>query len=113
MSDAVNIVAGLGGELVTYRPYGGTARTFKAIVERRPSQIAGSPAGSYPVNALEVTFPRDAVDGVMTVQVRKDQMRFKKNLSDAAETEFTVQKILEEDAGFDGSGGMFRVLVQA
>lgn len=113
MSDAVDMVASLGGELVTYIPYGGTARQFLAIVERRPSQIAGSPAGSYPVNTMEVTIPMDATDGVLTVQLRKDAMRFKKNLGDSQETEFSVQKIMEEDAGLAASGGMFRVMVQA
>lgn len=113
MSDAVNMVAALGGELVTYIPYGGTSTQFKAIVERRPSQIAGSPAGSYPVNTLEVTIPMDATNGVLTVQPRKDCLRFKKNLGDSQETEFSVQKIMDEDTGLAGSGGMFRVLVQA
>lgn len=113
MSDVVSMIAALGGELVTYIPYGGTARTFEAMVERQPSQVAASPAGSYPVNALEVTFPMDTVDGVLTVQPRKDRIRFKKNLGDAQETEFVVQKIVREDIGIAGSGGMFTVQVQA
>ena len=112
-NDAVQLVAALGGELVTYQPYGGTEKTFEAMVERQPSQVAASPAGSYPVNALEVTFPMDAVDGVLTVQPRKDRIRFKKNLGDAQETEFVVQKIIREDIGIAGSGGMFTVQVQA
>lgn len=112
-NDAVQLVASLGGELVTYIPYGGTAKTFEAMVERQPSQVAGSPAGSYPVNALEVTFPMDATDGVLTVQPRKDRIRFKKNLGDAQATEFVVQKIIREDIGIAGSGGMFTVQVQA
>lgn len=112
-SDAVQLVAALGGELVTYIPYGDTARTFEAVVERQPSQVAASPAGSYPVNILEVTFPMDATDGVLTVQPRKDRIRFKKNLGDAQATEFGVQKIVREDSGIAGSGGMFTVQVQA
>lgn len=113
MSDSVEAVAALGGEVITYLSAGGTAKQFKAIVERRPSQVAGSPAGSYPVNTLEVSFPMDAVNGVLTVLPRKDAMRFKKNVSDSQETEFSVQKIVEEDTGLAGSGGMFRILVQA
>ena len=112
-NDAVQLVADLGGELVTYIPYGGTARTFEAVVERQPSQVAASPAGSYPVNVLEVTFPMDATDGVLTVQPRKDRIQFKKNLGDPQETEFVVQKIIREDNGIAGSGGMFTVQVQA
>ena len=50
----------------------------------------------------------------LTVQARKDRVRFKKSLSDTQETDFTVQMILEEDAGlFVTDGGLFRVLVQA
>lgn len=112
-NDAVQLVADLGGELVTYIPYGGTAKTFEAVVERQPSQVAASPAGSYPVNLLEVTFPMDATDGVLAVQPRKDRIQFKKNLGDAQATEFVVQKIIREDNGIAGSGGMFTVQVQA
>lgn len=112
-NDAVQLVAALGGELVTYRPYEGTEKTFKALVERQPSQVAASPAGSYPVNVLEVTFPMDATAAVLTVQPRKDRIQFKKNLGDLQETEFVVQKIIREDIGIAGSGGMFTVQVQA
>lgn len=112
-NDAVQLVADLGGELVTYRPWNGTEKQFDAIIERQPSQVADSVAGSYSVNTLEITFPMDAVDGVLTVQPRKDRIAFKKNLSDSQETEFVVQKIIREDIGIAGSGGMFTVQVQA
>ena len=112
-SDAVQLVASLGGELVTYRPWNGTEQTFRALVERQPSQIASTAAGSYSVNTLEVTFPMDATDGVLTVQPRKDRIQFKKTLGDSQETEFVVQKIIREDSGIAGSGGMFTVQVQA
>lgn len=104
----------LGGELVTYQPHGGVAKTFKAIVERRPSQVESAGGFSYGANTLELLIPRDATDGVMEIQERKDRVRFKKSLDDAQETEFSVNKVIQEDAGllpFDG--GMFRVLVQA
>lgn len=114
MSDAVDMVAACGGELVTYQPYGGTAKTFKAVVERRPTQVQSGPGGAYGVNTIEIWFPRDATNGVLTVQARKDKVSFKKSLSDAAVTEFTVNKVTEEDAGLTtGDGGMFRVEVQA
>ena len=113
MSDAVQIVAALGGELITYLPYGGTAKTFKALVERRPSQIAGTPAGSFPVNTMQITFPMDAADGVLTVQPGKDSVRFKRSLSDSDDREFVVNKVIQEDEGFVGTGGMFTVMVHA
>jgi len=108
-SDSVRAVAALGGELVTYTPFGGTAMTFKAIVDRQPAQVQGS----YTVNQLEVWIPNDSADGVKSIQVRKDKMAFKKNLSDSQVSEFTVQKILQEDAGLATDGGMFRVMVQS
>lgn len=113
MSDAVAMVAALGGEVVTYLPYGGVAKQFKAIVERRPSQIGGGPAGPMPVNSMQVSFPMDVTDGVMTVQPRKDVVKFRKNLGDQQDTEFVVQKIMQEDTGLGVSGGMFTVMVQA
>ena len=113
-SASVTMVAQLGGELVTYTPQGGVAKSFKAIVERRPMQVAQAGGFAYGANTIELLLPRDAVDGVLAVQERKDRVRFKKNLNDAQETEFTVNKILQEDAGLTVSdGGMFRVEVQA
>ena len=114
MSESVEIIAGLGGEVVTYLPYGGVARTFKAIVERQPSQVQTSQGAVVPVNAMEVQIPKDGTSGVSVIQVRKDRMQFKKMLSDAQVSDFTVMKILQEDAGMTpADGGMFRVLVQS
>ena len=114
MSDAVDMVNQLGGELVTYQPYGGTAKTFKAVVERRPTQADSTGGFSYTVKTMELWIPNDATDGMTEIQAGEDRVRFKKNLGDAQESEFTVQKIIQEDVGmlqFDG--GMFHVMVQA
>ena len=114
MSDAVSMVAALGGELVTYRPYNGTAKTFKAIVHRRPSQVQAVGGSAFGVTTIEVEIPRDATDGVLTVQPRKDTISFKQHLSDPAVREFTVHKLLSEDSGLVASdGGLFRIEVQA
>lgn len=114
MSDSVAMIAVLGGELVTYTPYGGVAKTFKAVVERRPTQVEHAGGFQYGVQTIEVLIPRDATDGVLTVQARKDRVRFKTSLADTQETEFTVNTVLQEDAGLTASdGGMFRVEVRA
>lgn len=114
MSDSVEIVAACGGEVITYLPHGGTAKSFKAIVERRPLQVQGGPGGSYAVSSLPVTFPIHAVDGMLAVQPRKDKLLVKKNVSDSADTEFTVQVIEREDRGLSASdAGMWTVMVQA
>lgn len=114
VSDSVIAVAQLGGEVVTYTPHGGAAKTFKALVERRPTQPENAAGFSYTVKTMELWIPNDATDGVTEIQERKDRVRFKKNLGDAQESEFTVQKIIQEDVGmlqFDT--GMFHVMVQA
>jgi len=112
--DTVHLVAQLGGELVTYQPWNGVPRTFKALVDRRPMQVESAGGFPYGANSVELLIPRDATDGVLAVEERKDRVRFKKKLDDAQESEFLVNKILQEDAGLTaGDGGAFRVLVQA
>jgi hypothetical protein len=113
-SESVVLVAQLGGELITYTPAGGVAKSFKAVVERRPMQVESTGGFQYGANTIELLIPRDATDGVLTVREGKDRVRFKKSLDDAQETEFTVNKVLQEDAGLTASdGGMFRVEVRA
>ena len=113
MPDAVEIVAACGGEVVTYLPYGGTAKSFRAIVERRPLQPEQAGGYPYQINSIELTFPRDATDGVLTVSEGKDQVTFKQRLQDASARTYAVSKIVREDAGLTASdGGMFTVLVE-
>lgn len=113
MSDSVEIVAACGGELVTYQPHGGTAKTFKAIVERRPLQPEQAGGYQYQLSTIEVTFPRDATNGVLMVLEGKDKIRFAQHLHDSEVREYTVAKILKEDPGLSASdGGMFTVLVE-
>lgn len=114
MSDAVDMVAALGGELVTYMPYGGVPKLFKAVVERRPTQTDSIPAGSYPSNTMELLIPNDVTNGVESIKERFDKVFFKRRLNDADVTMFTVTKVVQEDLGMVASdGGMFRVMVQA
>jgi hypothetical protein len=113
MRDAVNLIAQLGGESITYLSYGGSLTTFPAIVERKPTQVQSANGYSYAANVVEVLIPRDATAGVLTVKERLDKVRFKRNLSDAQDTEWTVTKIVQEDAGLGSDAGLFRVQVQA
>ena len=114
MSESVEIVLGLGGEVVTYHPFGGVPKTFRAIIDRVPAPIQDGGTFQYALNTLSVTFPRDATNGMASVQPRKDRISFKRNLSDADVTMFAVQKILQEDAGMTpADGGMFVVQVTA
>lgn len=113
MSDTVDMVAALGGELVTYTPFNGVPKTFRALVERRPTQVEQAGGVAYGANTIELLIPKDATDGMETIQPRKDRVRFKKNLADAEARDFTVQTILTEDEGIAGDGGAFLVVVQA
>lgn len=113
MSDAVDMVAALGGELVTYIPHGGVPKAFKAIVEREPSRVAAITGVAYPEQAMLVTFPKDATDGVTAIAKGKDRVRIKRTLSDVIETDFTVALVQDEDSGLvAGDGGMWTVLVK-
>lgn len=114
MSDATEIVNQLGGEMVTYYQYGLSPIQFKAIVERRPTQVQNAGGFAYATNTVELLIPRDATNGVTFIRERLDRVKFKKSLDDAQETEFSVNKVIQEDAGMPPFfGGMFRVLVQA
>ena len=115
MSDSVDIVNALGGEAIKYLPAGGAPKTFKAIIERRPTQVQHNHAGAaIPVNTIEVLIPNDATNGVTRVQVRKDKMTFKENISDSQTSDFTVMKVTQEDTGLVATdGGMFRCEVQS
>ncbi|MDH5738740.1 MAG: hypothetical protein OEY77_00275 [Nitrospira sp.] len=113
MSDAVAIVEALGGEVVTYMPYGGTARQIKAVVEREPSRVSAFSGVAYPENAMIIAVPRDVVNGVLTIAKGKDHVRFKRSISDATETEFTVAMVQDEDVGMiPGDSGMYLLLVK-
>lgn len=117
-SDSVLMVAALGGEVITYTPDGDESKTFKAIVNRRPTQVQPNVSGAskfaYHANVIELQIPRDATAGVLTIAEGQDKVSFKKSLDDEDETEFTVTKIVQEDRGLVPSdGGLFTVLVQA
>lgn len=114
-SDTVNLIAQLGGELVTYTPSGGVAKIIRVVVERdRPShQVQQTNGVGYGVNTRQLLIANDADAGMTAIQEHKDTVRFKKNLSDTTDTNFTVQRVLNEDTGLDGSGGAFLVLVQS
>jgi hypothetical protein len=113
-SDSVNLIAQLGGETVTYTPSGGVATTFKAIVERRPSQVQSAGGMTYPSNTVELLIPNDVTNGVTSIKERLDHVAFKKSLDDAQNTTFVVTKVIREDVGLVSSdGGLFRVQVQA
>lgn len=111
----VHSIRRLGGELVTYTPFGGVAKVFRAVVERdRPSHQTQQTNGRmFGVNSRTVLIAKDAVDGMLSIQERKDKVRFKKDLSDATETDFTVTTILKEDQGLAGDAGAFYVQVEA
>lgn len=114
-SETVNLIAQLGGEVITYTPSGGVAKQFKALVERDrpPHRVQQTNGVGYGVNTRQLLIAKDADHGMTAIQEKKDTVRFKKNLSDAAETDFIVQTIVKEDAGLAGDTGAFLLLVQS
>ena len=110
-SDSVNLVAQFAedDDVVTYLPAAGGSKSFKAIVEREPSGAAALSGVSYPENAIRVIFPHDATHGMTSIAKGRDQIRFKRNLSDSAETTYTVVVIEQQDTKH---GGMWTVLVK-
>ena len=114
-SDTIALIAQLGGELVTYTPAGGIAKVIRVIVERdRPSHEVQLTNGvGYGVNTRQLLIANDADECMTAIQEHKDHVLFKKNLSDATDTDFIVQRVLKEDKGLAGGGGAFLVLVQS
>lgn len=113
MSDAVDMIAALGGELITYRPSGGVATQFRALIEREPSRVAALVGVTYPEQAMLITFARAASGGMLTVQKGKDRVLCKRHVSDSQETEYTVAMVQDQDSGMvSGDQGMYTVLVK-
>jgi hypothetical protein len=114
-SDTINLIRQLGGELITYTPFGGAAKSLWAIVERDRTAIESQLVNGamYAVSMRHILVANDPNDGITSVIEHKDRVSFKKNLSDAAETVMTVQTILKQDAGLAGDTGGFLLMVQA
>lgn len=87
------------GEVIAYTPIGASPKSIRALVSRRPSRVGQNGAQVFPENIVEVLISADAAAGIATVTPRADMMHFKLNLSDAAATEFSVTKILEQSPG--------------
>ena len=111
-SDSVDLVAQFG-EPVSYLPASAAPKSFLAVVEREPSGIAALAGVTYPENTIRVIFPRDATHGVMGIVKGQDKIKFKRHLSDAQDTTYTVAVIEQQDTGIvAGDGGMWTVLVK-
>lgn len=87
------------GEVISYTVTGGSPKNINALVSRRPSRVGAAGQQLYPENLVEVLISDDATDGIAAVTTGADVMTFKLNLADAAATDFTVTKILEQVPG--------------
>ncbi len=114
MSATVNLIKQLGGEMITYTPYGSADLEFLACVDRdRPTHDVQVTNGQrYSANTRQVLIAKDSEYGVLVIQERLDKIRMKKNLSDADTTLFVVQTVISEDDGFGNGNGAFIVLAQ-
>ena len=87
------------GEVIAYTVSGGSPKSINALVSRRPSRVGTNGQQLFPENIVEVLISDDATAGIATVTTGADLMSFKLNLADAAVTEFSVTKILEQVPG--------------
>ena len=100
--DAANCV--LNGnefaESVVYTPYGGQARTIKAIVERRRLMPSNQDANRLLTGTVEIHIARDAALGVYSVNkgANADQVVLPEVIGGVAVTYF-VADILAMDEG--------------
>lgn len=98
-SDLAAICAGDFGEAVTYRPYGGAAKTISAQVYRQPTTIELIGEGSYGETVLELEFPNDSQTGLTTVHEGQDEVDVQLHQDDSWKTTFRIMRILSQGHG--------------
>ena len=110
MSQALEILKALGGEQVLYTPKRGTAKTITALVDplRRVDALGNQ---LFLTKTYEVWLSKHPEEGMPTVTVNIDTIRFKDQQCDTAEIVLKITKIYpERDAGIPGDGvGMWHL----
>jgi len=86
-------------ETVTYTPYGGEARSIKAIIERGRLEPAAEDHGRMLANSVEIMIANHAEYGVVSVNKGNDTVALKKTLGDESDTVFFVADVISHDEG--------------
>lgn len=109
-SQAYEQLDALGGESVTYTPYGGQGRTILALLDpiRRTDAMGNV---QILTKTYEVFIVRSAAEGIATVKAGYDTLTVKLEPSDVSVTTLRVTKVLpDRDRGTPGDGvGMWHL----
>ena len=110
MSQALEQLKALGGELGTYTPQGQASRSLVALVEpiRRLDTMGNQ---SWLAKTYELWIVKSADEGVASVKEQYDTFAVKLQPTDTEETVLRITKIYpERDTGTPGDGvGMWHV----
>ena len=106
-ADAVNIFLNANefAEEITYTPKGESAKTIKAIVDRKRSDAADQGLGRIAQNQAEISIANDATNGVASVDKGDDEVSFPEVIGGPV-ISWSVIDILAMDEG------MWRLLVE-
>ena len=107
MEDMTDIFLDAGfQEDVIYTPEGGSAKTISAIIYRdgltstNTSRRVGGDSQSKMRNyAISIHIATDATEGIETITVNEDFVALKRRFNDAANSDFRVSGIIEDDEG--------------
>lgn len=103
-SQAYEELSVLGGELVTYIPYGKSGKTVLAVIDpiRRTDQMGNQ---TFLTKTYEVWIVRSATEGVASVKAQFDLIKLRIEPGDDVETSLRVTKIYpDRDRGTPGDG---------
>ena len=93
-------------EDVIYTPSGGSAKTISAIVYRdgltstnTSRRVGGDTQSKMRNYAISIHIATDATEGIETITVNEDFVALKRRFNDAANSDFRVSGIIEDDEG--------------
>lgn len=85
-------------ELISYKPYGGTPRTIKAVVIREPLQTRTMDEGRTSDKQCQVYIANHATEGINSVDLRRDKVSLPVRVGEVA-TDWVVSAVVSKDDG--------------
>lgn len=85
-------------ENISYTPYGGSAKTIKAIVDRQDMQAESVDGGNTLARYIRISVANHADDGILSVSVRKDKVSVPWREGGTAE-DWLVHQVESKDSG--------------
>lgn len=86
------------GEEIVYTPYGGSAKTIRAMVNRNPSDPMAEGGQRTMENTIEVFISTDATHGISSITLGEDKVQVADDIGGAVR-KYTVQRIIAQDEG--------------